>query len=51
VGTQRRLQAAGFVEASHTPDDARFSVGVHRFVGDPRQLPLTPRGTLFQFVS
>lgn len=46
---RRRLQASGYVEvAFHAPHDVLFSVGVHRFAGDP--LPLTPPGRLFRFV-
>ncbi|RLK24475.1 putative methyltransferase [Micromonospora sp. M71_S20] len=46
---RRWLRDAAFVEeAFHAPDDARFSVGVHRFAGTPR--PLDATGTLFTFL-
>ena len=46
---RRWLADAGFAEvAFHAPADVLFSVGVHRFTGEPRDLP---RGrTLFTFV-
>lgn len=44
------FQEAGFVEqAFHAPDDVLFSVGVHRFVGDPQ--PLNGDGRLFDFID
>ena len=44
------FEEAGFVEqAFSAPDDVLFSVGVHRFAGDPR--PLDPVGRLFSFVD
>jgi len=47
---RRWLTETGFVErAFHAPDDAVFSVGVHRFVGRPR--PLQTSGSLFRFIS
>jgi hypothetical protein len=47
---RRWLAEADFVEqAFDAPDDALFSVGVHRFVGVPR--PLNPRGELFRFLA
>jgi len=43
------LADAGFVEqAFHAPDDALFSVGVHRFAGAPRGLDAG--GSLFTFL-
>jgi len=35
--------------AFHAPDDALFSVGVHRFAGLPR--PLQVSGSLFRFLT
>lgn len=47
---RRWLTDSGFVEqAFHAPDDALFSVGVHRFTGRPR--PLQASGSLFRFLS
>jgi len=47
---RRWLTEAGFVErAFHAPDDALFSVGVHRFTGLPR--PLRAGGLLFRFLT
>ena len=44
------FESAGFVEeAFHAPDDVVFSVGVHRFAGQPR--PLDPVGRLFTFLD
>jgi len=44
----RWLTDTGFVErAFHAPDDALFSVGVHRFTGRSRPLPAS--GSLFRF--
>jgi len=44
------LKEAGFVEqAFHEPDGVVFSVGVHRFAGDP--VPLSAPGRLFQFLT
>lgn len=41
--------AAGFVESAfHAPPDVLFSVGVHRFAGEPQ--PLVPAGKMFRFV-
>lgn len=43
------LGTAGFIEQDfHVSDDGRFSVGVHRFAGDPQ--PLDPRRRVFRFV-
>lgn len=45
---RRWLTDTGFVErAFHAPDDALFSVGVHRFTGRSRPLPAS--GSLFRF--
>lgn len=46
---RRWFADAGFVEqAFHAPDDAVFSVGVHRFTG--RSRPLRAGGSRFRFV-
>ncbi len=43
------LAAAGFTEvAFHAPDDVLFSVGVHRFAGEPKPRP--DSGKLFTFL-
>ena len=43
------LTAAGFIEvAFHAPDDVLFSVGVHRFAGEPQSTPDSDR--LFTFL-
>ncbi|MET7951724.1 SAM-dependent methyltransferase [Micromonospora sp. NPDC005324] len=43
------LRDAGFVEhAFHAPDDAQFSVGVHRLESSPQ--PLDPTRTVFTFL-
>jgi hypothetical protein len=43
------LAAAGFTEvALHAPDHVLFSVGVHRFTGEPQPLP--DSGRLFTFL-
>lgn len=47
---RRWLTETGFVErAFHVPDDALFSVGVHRFTG--RSRPLRASGSLFRFLT
>jgi hypothetical protein len=47
---RRWLATAGFVErAFHAPDDVRFSVGVHRFLGQPQTL--RPNRTLFRVLN
>lgn len=47
---RRWLAATGFVEhAFHAPDDVLFSVGVHRFHGQPQ--PLDASGRLFRFLD
>ncbi len=50
TGTIRRwMEEAGFAEVSFTaPDDAVYSVGRHRFLGEPRTLETGVR--LFEFV-
>lgn len=45
---RRWLRDTGFEErAFEAPPDVLFSVGVHRFTGEPR--PLDPAGTIFTF--
>ncbi|MEU4472926.1 class I SAM-dependent methyltransferase family protein [Micromonospora sp. NPDC023888] len=45
---RRWFAAAGFAEeAFHAPSDVLFSVGVHRFHGQPQQAP--PSGRIFTF--
>jgi len=47
---RRWLTDTGFVErAFHAPDDAVFSVGVHRFTGTPQ--PLQASGSLFRLLT